>query len=208
VVTNWIELSFMSIKRKVKAIEKLYADLDQEMQVFRRGTGMACIAGCGKCCFKADIEATVLEFLPLAYHLYTNDQAYEWLEKLKTSQQSQVCAVLQMLGTDQRQGKCSSYQQRGLICRLFGFSAAFDKYGNKRLSTCSVIKTETPEIFAKADNWVKEGQQIAVMRNYYFRMCNIDHRLTDKFYPINTAIWLAIEEVLAYYSYRTNRHAS
>ncbi|MFP4089239.1 MAG: YkgJ family cysteine cluster protein [Cyclobacteriaceae bacterium] len=198
----------MSIKKKVKAVEKLYSELEQEMQKFRQATQLSCIAGCGKCCFKPDIDATPLEFLPLAYHLYENGLAYEWLDKLRSYQSSQVCIVLQALGTDQRQGKCSSYQQRGLICRLFGFSAAFDKYGNKRLSTCGVIKTETPEAFARAEQWVKEDNPTPVMRNYYYKLCNIDHRLSEKFYPINQAIRLAIEEVLAYYSYRTTRRAS
>ncbi|WPP51568.1 YkgJ family cysteine cluster protein [Catalinimonas niigatensis] len=198
----------MSIKRKVKAVEKLYSALDQEMQLFSKGTGMHCLTGCGKCCFKPDIEATILEFLPFAYHLFINKQAEEWLEKISTYKESQVCAILQALGTDQKQGKCSSYPHRGLICRLFGFSAAFDKYGERRLSTCNVIKTELPEIHSKADAWVKEGQTTPVMRNYYYRLCNIEPRLTDKFYPINKAIGLAIEEVLAYYSYRSLPRAS
>lgn len=198
----------MSIKRKVKAVERLYGVLDQEMQAFRQATGMHCLAGCGKCCFKADIEATVLEFLPLAYHLFVNKQAEEWLEKMSTFKGSEVCAVLHALGTNQKQGRCSLYPQRGLICRLFGFSAAFDKYGAPRLSTCNIIKTELPEIHRGAEAWVKEGNQTPVMRNYYFRLCNIDPRLTEKFYPINKAISLAIEEVLAYYSYRSMPKAS
>ncbi len=198
----------MSIKRKVKAVENLYNGLEKEMQLFRQGTGMGCIAGCGKCCFKPDVEATVLEFLPLAYHLFVNEQAHDWLEKLRSMQQSQICTVLRVMGTDQRSGQCSIYQHRGLICRLFGFSATFDKYGNKRLSTCAVIKTETPLIHEKAVAWVAEGKVTPVMRNYYFRLCNIDHRLTEKFHPINTAIRLAIEEVLAYYSYRSTPRAS
>lgn len=198
----------MSIKRKVKAVERLFADLDKEMQSFRQGTGIACATACGKCCFKPDVEATVLEFLPLAFHLFQNGEAEIWIEKLKTFKQSQVCSVLQALGTDSRSGKCSIYTQRGLICRLFGFSATFDKYGNKRLSTCSIIKKEQTVAYEKAENWIQEGKPVPVMRNYYYHLCNIDHRLTDKFYPINTAIRLAIEEVLAYYSYRTIKRVS
>ncbi len=192
----------MSIKRKVKAVEKLYTELEKEMEVFRNGTGMHCIAGCGKCCFKADIEASVLEFLPFAYHLYQEQQAEIWLEKLNDLPEGQLCLILDTLGSGQNTGRCTAYPHRGLICRLFGFSAAFDKYGNRRLSTCKIIKTELPEIHGKAEAWVKEGQTTPVMRNYYFRLCHIDHRLTDTFYPINQAIKRAIEEVLAYYAYR------
>lgn len=198
----------MSIKRKVKAVDKLYQELDQEMQLFRQGTGLYCVSGCAKCCFKSDIEATILEFIPFAYQLFINNEAESWHEKLSTLQNSQVCSVLQVLNTDGRQGKCSAYAYRGMICRLFGYSAAFDKYGEKRLSTCNVIKTELVEEYNKATQWLKEGKTTPVMRNYYFRLRNIDSKLTDTFYPINQAIRLAIEEVLVYYSYRRAPKAS
>jgi len=198
----------MSIKRKVNAVEKLYRDLEKDVHKLRQGTGLTCVAGCGKCCFKADIEATVLEFLPLAYHLFTDGKAETWLEHLKSHPEQQVCKILHVLAKDQRSGKCSQYQYRGLICRLFAFSATLDKYGQKRLSTCSIIKTELPETYQRADAWVKEGKPIPVMREYYFRLTTIDHRLSENFYPINTAIRFAIEEVLAYYSYRRHSKVS
>ncbi|WKN30574.1 YkgJ family cysteine cluster protein [Porifericola rhodea] len=198
----------MSIKKKVKAVEKLYEELSREMQLFTQGTNLHCVSGCGKCCFKPDIDATILEFLPLALHLHTQGEAEKFLEKLKTFDSSQVCAVLLALGTDKQQGKCTQYNYRGMICRLFGFSLAFDKYGSKRLSTCNVIKTERVPELQRAEAWIKEGRPAPVMRNYYFRLCNIDYRLTEKFYPINTAIRLALEEVLAYYSYRSPLKAS
>jgi Fe-S-cluster containining protein len=198
----------MSIKRKVNAVNKLFKELEKEVQTLKEGTGMMCVAGCGKCCFKSDVEATILEFLPLAYELFVRGEAETWHEKIRTAPDRQVCWALQALATDQRSGKCTQYTNRGLICRLFAFSATLDKYGQKRLSTCNIIKTELPEAYQKADAWVKEGRPVAVMRHYYFRLSGIDHRLSEKFYPINVAIRLAIEEVLAYYTYRRPRKAS
>lgn len=198
----------MSIKRKVNAVNKLFQALEAEVQLLKEGTGMMCVAGCGKCCFKSDVEATTLEFLPLAYDLFIRGEAEAWLEKIRTAPDRQVCWALQALAADQRSGKCTQYPHRGLICRLFAFSATLDKYGQKRLSTCSIIKTELPDAYQKADAWVREGRPVAVMRHYYFRLTAIDHRLSEKFYPINVAIRLALEEVLAYYSYRRPRKAS
>jgi len=198
----------MSIKRKVNAVNKLFNELEKEVQLLKEGTGIMCIAGCGKCCFKSDVEATILEFLPLAYDLFIQGEAEAWLDKIQSSPERQVCWSLQALATDQRSGKCTQYPYRGLICRLFAFSATLDKYGERRLSTCNIIKSETPEAYQKADAWVKEGKPVAVMRHYYFRLSGIDHRLSQQYYPINQAIRLAIEEVMAHYSYRRPRKAS
>lgn len=192
----------MSINQKVDKVVKLYESLEEEMKTFQQGTGLKCAVGCGKCCFKADIDATVLEFLPLAYNLYQQGLAESWYEKLKAMPADQFCILLQQTNHNGRSGRCSSYTNRGLICRLFGFSAVFDKYGNRRLSTCHIIKTETPESYKRAESWVQQGKEVPIMRNYHYQLNNIDPRLSQSFYPINKAIRLALEEVMAYYAYR------
>lgn len=192
----------MSIVRKVRAVEKLYGELQQAISTFQSNTGLHCVSGCGLCCQKPDIEASILEFLPFAYHLYINGKADEWLEKMEHHQGDHLCALFAPLHTDVQKGMCSQYLYRGMICRLFGFSATMNKYGQPILSTCKIIKTGQAHHYEEASQAVSEGLQIPVMRNYYSRLCNIDHRLTEKFYPINQAILYAIETVLAYYAYR------
>ena len=75
----------MDLLEKIKAVEEEFQNLDKEISSFQSWSGLGCKIGCGKCCFKADIEATVLEFLPFAQHLHQQDQAFEWLEKIKTA---------------------------------------------------------------------------------------------------------------------------
>ena len=70
---------------KVRAVEQVFENLDREISTFQSWSGLHCAWGCGKCCFKPDIEATILEFLPFAHYLYTQNLAFEWLEKIKTS---------------------------------------------------------------------------------------------------------------------------
>ena len=72
----------MLLSQKVQAIEEVISLLDQEMSKFRGWSGLSCKIGCGKCCDKPDIEATVLEFLPFAYHIYHLNQSVEWLARL------------------------------------------------------------------------------------------------------------------------------
>ena len=187
---------------KVKAVEQVFEKLDQEIAQFQAWSTLHCKFGCGKCCFKPDIEATILEFLPFALYLHTNDQAEKWLDKLRETNDS-ICKILNP--TQQGAGLCTEYKHRGLICRLFGFSARTNKYGKKELVTCEIIKTEQVKQYAKAyEKTEQENESIPVMHQYYMQLHAIDYELTKDFYPINQAIRKAIETVLAYYAYRNN----
>lgn len=180
-------------------VEAVFDKLDGEIAAFQSATTLHCAWGCGKCCFKADIEATTLEFLPFALHLYRQSLATEWLERLQTTQ-STICLILNP--TSRSQGLCSEYKHRGLICRLFGYSARTNKHGEKELVTCQVIKTEQTDAFRKTETMIAGGLPVPVMSQYYFQLMAIDQDLTKEFYPINVAIRKAIETVLHYYAYR------
>lgn len=192
----------MSVVRKVRAVEKLYDELQQAISTFQLKTSLHCKSGCGHCCQKPDIEATILEFLPLAYQLYKSGKAFEWLDNMEKHEDDPLCALFAPLHVETQKGMCSQYMYRGMVCRLFGFSASINKYGQPFLSTCKIIKTEQVEQFEKANQAIVNGMQIPVMHQYYTKLCSIDHQLTDKFYPINQAVIFAIEHVLAYYAYR------
>jgi uncharacterized protein len=189
----------VTLPEKVEAVEAVFRQLDEEIAAFQSWSTLHCKFGCGKCCFKPDIEATVLEFLPFAVHLHQNGAAFEWLERLKANQ-GEVCLILNP--TAATQGLCSDYQYRGLICRLFGYSARTNKYGAKELVTCQLIKTEQAAAYALAEKGIEENAAVPVMNQYYMRLHSIDYQLAQNFYPINEAIRRAIETVLQYYAYR------
>jgi Fe-S-cluster containining protein len=188
----------LNIEQLVREVEEVFLILDTEISSFKQWSGLGCKSGCGKCCLKPDIEATILEFLPFAYHLHKQGKAVAWLEKPSLSES--LCSVLDsnQLGI----GHCTTYASRGLICRLFGFSARLNKYGHKELVTCQVIKSEQPEAFLAAQGKTIAGYQTPLMREYYMKMHGIDWELSQKFYPVNLAIKKAIETVLHYYAYR------
>lgn len=194
----------MTLPEKIAAVQEIFDQLEKEVNEFKSHSGLHCPAGCGKCCFKSDIEATVLEFLPFAHHLYKEKKAREWLKRLKTSL-SPVCMILEPGRAGA--GLCSSYAHRGLICRLFGYSARRDKLSRPQLVTCRVIKTEQKEAYEVAIARIDDGFPVPVMTNYYMRLYGIDMDLSREFYPINTAIRKAIEAVLFYYPYRLRRSA-
>ncbi len=189
----------MILLEKIKAVEEVFKKLDVEIASFQVNSTLHCKFGCGKCCFKPDIEATILEFLPFAHHLYKEGKAEEWLERINSSDSS-ICHILNP--TQNGAGLCSQYEHRGLICRLFGYSARTNKYGKKELVTCQIIKTEQAEAYQSAELKIEEGLEAPVMNQFYMQLHGIDVELTRDFYPINKAIQHAIETVLHYYAYR------
>jgi len=189
----------MDLPEKVAAVEKVFRELDAEIAQFQSASTLHCGWGCGKCCFKPDIEATVLEFLPFALYLYGQDRALDWLSKLDETDSS-ICLILNP--TRAGAGLCSEYPHRGLICRLFGYSARTSKYGANELVTCQIIKTEQAEAFRSAEEKIADGMPVPVMNQYYMQLLAIDADLATVSYPINQAIRKAIETVLHYYAYR------
>lgn len=189
----------MSLRQKVQDVEEAFSLLSQEMSTFQGWSGLKCKSGCGKCCTKADIEATVLEFLPFAYYVFRRKEAEKWL-LLVDEHPDNICLFFK--STQTGAGLCSQYEHRGLICRLFGFSARTNKYAQREFVTCQTLKADESENYQRLVEKVKGGEFIPVMNHHYMRLVGIDPQLTRDFYPINKAIKLAIETVLHYHAYR------
>jgi uncharacterized protein len=190
----------MNLEEKSNAVEKILLELDEDIKLFQSWSSLGCKMGCGKCCFKPDIEATPLEFLPFAIHLHQIGQGDAWLEKIDNLTDDKICVILNP--TQSGAGLCSQYQHRGMICRLFGFSARTNKYDKKELVTCSVIKTEQHSKYREAEIKINSGEEVPVMADYYLKMHYVDPAMANEFMPINQAIKRAIEVVLQYFSYK------
>ncbi len=192
----------MSIKRKVKAVERVFKSLDEEIDKLKKETGLHCLAGCGKCCTKADIDSSPIEYLPLAFEWFQKGQAEEKLELLR-NEDNPICINYSPLSLSaQESGSCGVYSHRGLICRLFGFAASRDKNGDLRFVTCKLIKENQPTEFQSVNELIQRKEYVPVFSDYYKRLFQIDFKLANQIHPINKAIRIAIEEVLHYYAYR------
>ena len=194
----------MSIERKVQLVEMLFSKLEQESAQFEQASGLHCVSGCGKCCTYPDIEASPIEFLPWAFHLFLNGEAESTLIHLNKTR-SLTCLIYKPL-TVIGQGRCSNYKYRGLICRLFGFAANTDKYGNLRLATCKIIKEGQADNYNSTSEAMDEGLNVPIFTEYYMQLNQIDFKLGNLILPINKALKRALEEVLHYYAYRSSLH--
>ena len=192
----------MAIAHKVQLVESLFENLEIEITSFKSETNLFCNRGCGKCCSKPNVEASPLEFLPWAFHLFLNGQAEETLVQLNKFS-TKNCFLYQHLSVlEHHKGSCSNYKYRGLICRLFGYAASTDKYGKLRLATCTIIKEEQFDNFTAAELAIDKGQNVPVFSDYYMKLAQIDYNMATILLPINEALKMAIEEVLQYYAYR------
>lgn len=196
----------MTIEQKVQLVEQLFYQLEQETAQFQKASGLGCVPGCGKCCTYPEIEASPLEFLPWAFHLFLNG-GFEYLTSISkeltelNENHISTCFLYKPLAIAGH-GRCSDYQYRGLICRLFGFGASKDKYGNLRLATCKIIKEGQAENYNSTEEAISKGLYVPVFTDYYMQLNQIDFHLGSKILPINKALKMAVEEVLQYYAYR------
>ena len=196
----------MTLYRKVQAVERVFKQLEKDLAAFQHATNLKCIAGCGRCCTTPNISATPLEFLPLAYHLHKQGLALEWFHNIRDHKEL-TCYIFNHLVLEGSKGNCSQYNHRGLICRLFGFSAMRNKYGSAQLVTCKTLKENRPLEYQNAQEHISNGKNVPIMSNYYYQLQSIDNNLCGKLMPINEAIREALKIVLSYYAYRRPRSA-
>lgn len=192
----------MSIEKKVYEIELLFDKLEIELATFTSTTHLFCNAGCGKCCTNPTMEASPLEFLPWAFHLFKIGEAENALEKLAKHTKPICFNYSPTSDTNLNQGSCTNYKYRGLVCRLFGYGATKDKFAQLRLATCSIIKEQQTENYKAANEAINNGLNVPIFTDYYMNLSQIDFRLGNTYVHINKALQMALEEVLQYYAYR------
>ena len=187
----------MDLEKKIIAVESLFLKLDYHTSEFQRSFNLRCLNNCCQCCKYPKISATVLEFLPMANYIIRQKSYRVWQDRIimNTRDQDASCAILKLNSPWKNLGRCAIYHKRGLICRLFGFSAILNKSGVKVLSTCSILKKIYPQTITEINGKINEGFSIPVMKNYYFQLLSIDFHLGNKFFPVNVALMKALELV-------------
>ncbi|MDK9706667.1 MAG: YkgJ family cysteine cluster protein [Desulforhopalus sp.] len=117
----------------------IYRQLDAAVAAFAERTGLSCPQGCGHCCLSENVEATVLECLPLAFTLFRDGQADALLQQLEDAGDRGRCVLYRPDLTQAGLWGCSQYATRPVVCRLFGFAGNRDRDGVPRLAMCRVI---------------------------------------------------------------------
>jgi Fe-S-cluster containining protein len=190
----------MSLEETIIQVENFYTELDKDLAAFQSQSKLSCLAGCSACCHAPTIEATVLELLPLAFHLYKENKAEEFYDNL-LSNESSLCMLYKPVQTALRKGACADYPYRALVCRLFGFSFNRDKAGKPVMLVCKDIKNNQPEAYETVSKEAQEGKELPIAGDYYMKLTDIDFYLTQHSYPINEAMRHALEMVMNHFHY-------
>jgi len=158
-------------------------------------TGLCCPPGCARCCESLEVEASVLELLPLAVELWRTGEADRWLERAVGVADSGPCVFHDPARLWYGQGRCRIYPLRPLVCRLFGYAASRDKHGRPRLGTCRFVNQLVPEAAAAARLAVEAGVEVACFADAGTELAGLDPGLGRPLLPINLAVAVAIERV-------------
>lgn len=188
-----LPMSFLGINE----LSAIYSELDELITVIKKETGLDCISKCRTCCNTSsrNIEVSVLEFLPLAVHLWQTNKAEEMLARLYEKRDEDHCILLENNSLQKPEGGCLYYDWRPLLCRLFGFSAMLNKEGTPESSVCRLVKQIHPERVECLRESVRNGLAIPINSQFGQRVSGADPYLGQEHYSINLALKKAIEFV-------------
>lgn len=192
----------MKPEDKIEAVEMVFKGLDEHLSKISDQTGLKCMEHCSLCCRNRSIEATPLEFYPLAAYLHRTRQIDAFLEKLDSLKGDELCVLLDTEAQQNGNWGCTAYPYRGLICRMFGFGFRLNRTGIPELVTCKTMKTNFPDNVQRAAQLSSnEMDNLPIFRDYSMQLWAIDPELAGKPMPINQAIRMAVEKLYSYFAY-------
>lgn len=184
-------------RRQLEEIRRVYREIDRSVRHVKMATGLRCVSGCGDCCARGVVEATVLEALPVARRILITGQAETLLPVLeeRIAEDNPVCALHQPDPPVSQAGHCLFYSERMLLCRLFGFSARRNKYGSLELAACRIVRETMPEAVKTAQSCLAKGINVPVYQDLSMRIASIDPAIGFHSLPVNQAIHGAIHRL-------------
>ena len=191
-----VEKLFSSFQN-LHELSTVYGELDAMIAAFKSGTRLACLNGCRNCCDTPayNIEVSVFEMLPLSIHLWQRGEGEYWLQKLRETRPEDPCVLYVSSPSVKREGGCSHYERRPLLCRLFGFSAITDKQGRSVAALCKEIKKFAPDLEGKIQALIDRGLKVPINSHFAEKVSFLNPFYGQKLHPINEAFRLALEVV-------------
>ena len=182
-------------ERLAREVREVFARVDQDTEALRASTGLSCPPGCGACCENPHIETTVLEMVPAALELVRRGDAEAMLERDEVRDGRGRCAFFASDPVVPGKGRCTMYDHRAGICRLFGFAAVRTRRG-RELAVCRVQRASTPEVAQAAERHVVDGGASGDFPRAGGEIAGIDPSLGTKPLHINAALRDALDRVL------------
>lgn len=190
------------MRELIQQVQGVLGEIDLGTARFADASGLACPSGCGQCCENPAVETTVLECLPLAYWLLTRpegpDEALARLELNRGGAGPHPCVFYAATPGSPAgfgQGRCTVYEHRPGLCRLFGFAARLDRRGLSEPVICRIHRQTLPEAVARAQTLADSGAPIPNFYEFATRFALLEPQLGTQQLPINEAIRQAIHKL-------------
>lgn len=178
----------------IQQVKAIFAQIDRQTAVVQAATGLHCPAGCGRCCENPEVETTVLEMVPLALELWQRGEALAWLDQAQAVENRGPCVFYQPDPFVPGNGRCSMYEFRPSICRLFAFATVTNKQGKPELAACIRHKEVMPEIVAQTKAAIADGLPAPNFAEISMQLAMLDPVGIERF-PINQALTMALQRV-------------
>lgn len=190
----------MNIKDLSLNLQKTYEEMTLTFNEFQAKTKLSCLEGCGKCCTNPEIEASVLEMLPLALKVMEEGKLEEWLERAEGEANSS-CMLFQG-NKESGIGKCTDYNERPSLCRMFGAAGYYNKNHEVSLSICKIIRETHPH---ESEETLKilNKKDVPMLSEWATLARSLGEDSINVRMPINLAIKGALEKTALYAQYNT-----
>lgn len=179
------------------SIQNHFQSLDKRIEQIQNLTGLHCPHGCGKCCENPNVETSPLDWLPQARELAREGKLEKVWEDLDNLAPNSPCYYYIQDPNYLGRGRCGAYQNRPMVCRMFGYSAVRDKYGKKKASICKVHKETQPQEAKRFQMLAENSPLVPVFAEEYWEFCGYKPNYAEQM-PINQALKKAIE-ILSFY---------
>lgn len=185
----------------ISSVKEVYQSLEEHLERIASISGLKCPKNCSACCDNKDIEASPIEYYPLAAWLYQSGMVDEFLAKLDETGNCK-CVLYSPETNHERGGDCLHYEFRGLTCRLFGFGYRLNKDRIPDLVTCKYFKDNHPDgVSIAKELGIKAPDEIPIFSNYFMQLYNIEPDLAINRLPVNEAVRIAIENLYFHFSH-------
>jgi len=182
----------------VKELLKVFDELDRHITMYSSKAGYTCLKNCANCCNRASyhIETSVFEMIPAALYLWQNGYSEEFIMKLNSMDDSQPCVFYTPdFLKKNMEGGCGLYHYRGLICRVFNFSAIHSKDGALLPIICKYLKQSEPDLEKTVLEKIAKGLDVPVSVNYHDQILYLNYPLALEKFGINESLKKALEYV-------------
>ncbi len=178
----------------IQQVKEIFAQIDRQTAVLQAATGLHCPTGCGRCCENPEVETTVLEMIPLALELWQRGEALAWLSRAQAVENRSPCVFYQPDPFVPGNGRCSVYEFRPSLCRLFAFATVTNKQGKPELAACIRHKEMMPETVQQAKAAIADGLAAPNFSEISIQLAMLAPSGIERF-PINQALTLALQRV-------------